>query len=95
MTDSPIQPPAARFERVVAALGALARPFVLYAAGFSAAVATIRLSLSDAALIEKAAYITAAWAGVGLIYGAKAIEERGRAKSEAAVQIAQSTGNAP
>jgi hypothetical protein len=92
MTDTPVQPPAARFERVVAALGSLARPYVLYAAGSSAGYATIRLAGSDANLIEKAAFITAAWAGVAALYAAKAAEERGKAKSDERVAIAQATG---
>lgn len=92
MTDAPVQPPAARFERVVAAIGALARPYVLYASAASAAIATVKLGWSDTALIEKSAFIGAAWAGVAALYGAKALEERGKAKSEAAVQISQTTG---
>lgn len=89
MNDTPVQPRAARFERVVAALGNLARPFVLYAAGGSSAVATIMVVIKEMDLIAGAAFITAAWGGTGLLYGAKAIEERGKAKSEAAVAIAQ------
>lgn len=78
-----------RFERIVTALGELARPYVLYAAATSAAVATIKLGWSDAALIEKSAFIGAAWAGVAALYGAKALEERGKAKSDERVAIAQ------
>lgn len=78
-----------RFERVVAALGALARPYVLYAAATSAGVVTIRLGWSDAAWIEKAAFIAAAWAPVVALYTAKAVEERGKAKSDERVAIAQ------
>lgn len=86
-------PPAhlisARFERVVAALGALARPFVLYASGGSSAIATVMVVAKELDLIAGAAFVAAAWGGTGLVYGAKAIEERGKAKSDAAVAIAQ------
>lgn len=93
MTDTPVQPPAARFERIVSALGNLARPNVLYVASWSAAIATVRLAFSEGSWVEKAAFIAAAWGGVAALYGAKAIEERGKAKSDAAVLIAQSNPN--
>jgi hypothetical protein len=89
MTDQPIQPPAERFERVVSALGNLARPAVLYAAAFSSGISTVSIVWMRLDLIAGAAFIAASWAGVGVLYGAKAIEERGKAKSEAAVAIAQ------
>lgn len=93
MSDQPVQYPAARFERVVSALGNLARPFVLYAASASSAVATIMVVAKEMDLNAGAIFVGANWAGVGLLYGAKAIEERGKAKSEAAVAIAQSNPN--
>lgn len=82
----------ARFERVVEALGALARPYVLYSAALSAAVVTIRLGWTDAALIEKAAFVGTVWSGVAVLFGAKALEERGKAKSDERVAIARATG---
>jgi hypothetical protein len=93
MTDQPLQPPAARFERVVSALGNLARPNVLYVSAWSAAISTVSIVWMKLELIAGAAFITAAWGGVALLYGAKAAEERGKAKSEAAVLIAQSNPN--
>lgn len=93
MTDQPVQFPAARFERVVAALGNLARPFVLYAASLSSAIATCAVVFKEMDLTSGAIFVGANWSGVALLYGAKAIEERGKAKSEAAVQIAQSNPN--
>lgn len=95
MSDTPVQAPAARFERVVAALGNLARPSVLYVAAWSSAIATVSIVWMRLDLIAGAAFITAAWGGVGLVYGAKAYEERGKAKSEAAVAIAQATTPPP
>lgn len=93
MSDTPVQPPAARFERVVSALGNLARPFVLYSAALSSGLATVSIVWMRLDLITGAAFIAASWAGVGVLYGAKAIEERGKAKSDAAVLIAQSNPN--
>lgn len=95
MTDQPIQAPAARFERIVSALGNLARPFVLYAAAASSALATVSIVWMKLDLIAGAAFITASWGGVALLYGAKAIEERGKAKSEAEVAIAQTNAPGP
>ena len=91
MIDNPVQPPAARFERVVSALGNLARPNVLYVSAWSAAIATVSIVWMRLDLLAGAAFITAAWAGVAALYTAKAIEERGKAKSEAEVAIAQTT----
>jgi len=82
----------ARFERVVSALGNLARPFVLYAAGGSSALSTVSIVWMRLDLIAGAAFITAAWGGVALLYGAKALEERGKAKSDAQARVAEATG---
>ena len=89
MTDTPIQPPASDLERWTSAIGNLARPYTLIAAATSSAVATVSIVWMRLDLIMGAAFIGAAWGGVGVIYGAKAIEERGKAKSEAAVKIAE------
>lgn len=94
MTDQPIPPPAGELERITAALGNLARPFVLYAAAASSALATVSVVWMRLELIAGAAFITASWGGVALLYGAKAIEERGKAKSEAEVAIAQTNASA-
>lgn len=93
MSDETVQQPQGLLERWAAAIGSLARPYVLIAAASSSAIATVALAFRDVSLFEAAAYITAAWAGVGLVYGAKAIEERGKAKSSAAVEIAKSGNN--
>lgn len=89
MTYPPAHLINARFERVVAALGALARPFVLYSAGVSSAVSTVMVVAKEMDLNAGAIFVGAAWGGVALLYGAKAIEERGKAKSDAEVAIAQ------
>jgi hypothetical protein len=84
-----------RFERVVSALGNLARPFVLYAASGSSALSTVSIVWGGLDLIAGAAFITASWGGVAVLYGAKALEERGKAKSAAEVAIAQTTTPEP
>ena len=73
------------------AIANLARPTVLYLAAWSAAIVTVWLARSDESLIEKAAFIGAAWSGVAVLYGAKSLEEGRKAKAEASVQIARET----
>ena len=77
-----------RFERAVAAIGNLARPSVLYCAGWSAAILTVRLGWAHPSY-ESAAVIGAAWAGVAGLYWGKAVEERTKAKADAQVEIAR------
>lgn len=77
-----------RFERVIAALGNLARPSVLYCAGWSAGILTVRLAWMHPSY-EAAAVIGAAWAGVAGLYWGKAVEERSKAKADAQVEIAR------
>lgn len=84
-----------RFERVVAALGNLARPYVLYSASTSSALATVSIVWLGQDLSAGALFIGAAWGGVAALYAAKAAEERGKAKSEAEVAIAAQTNTAP
>lgn len=78
-----------KFERVVTAIANLARPTVLYLSALSSAIVTVWLARSDESLIEKAAYIGAAWGGVAVLYGAKSLEEGRKAKAEASVAIAR------
>lgn len=93
--EMPTQPLTARFERVVAALGSLARPFVLYSAALSTGISTVSIVWMRLDLIMGAAFIGAAWGGVAVLYGAKALEENGKAKSEAKVKIAEATSAPP
>lgn len=79
----------ADWNKIVARVGDLARPFVLYASGGSSAIATVLIVAMRFDLVAGAAYIAAAWAGTAALYGAKALEERGKAKSEAEVAVAR------
>lgn len=91
MTDQPVQPPASHLERWTAALGNLARPFALYAAAGSSAFATVAIVLREMSLIEGAAFIAAAWGGVGGLYWAKATEESRKASVAGNVEVAKAT----
>jgi hypothetical protein len=91
MIDAITRPIAGHLERWTASLGNLARPFVLYAASASSAVATVSIVWMRLDLVAGAAFIGATWGGVALLYGAKAAEERGKAKSEAEVEIARAS----
>lgn len=79
-------------ERWTATLGHLARPYVLTSASTGGMIATVSIVWMGADLMAGAAFIAAAWAGVAALYGAKAAEERGKAKSNAEVAIAQAAG---
>ena len=83
--------PKGFFERAIAGLGNFARPYVLYVSSTSSAVATIMVVAKEMDLMAGAAFVAANWGGVGLLYGAKSLEEGRKAKAEAQVAIAQTT----
>ena len=93
MTDTPVQPPEGTLERWTAALGNLARPSVLFMAAASSAASTVSIVWMRLDLIAGAAFIAAAWGGVSVLYGAKALEEGRKAKATAEVEIAKATGD--
>lgn len=69
-------------------IGHIARPFCLIAASGSAAFATVTIPFRPGmTLTEGAIYIGAAWGGVAALYGAKALEERGKAASYAEMRV--------
>lgn len=71
-------------ERIVAAIGSVARPYVLYSAATSSALATVSIVWMKADLMAGAAFVGAAWGGVALLYGAKAMENASVAKTNSA-----------
>jgi hypothetical protein len=85
----PDTPPTGTLERIVVALGNLARPYVLFVSATSSAVATVMVVAKEMDLMAGAAFVAANWGGVGLLYGAKSLEEGRKAKAEAQVAIAQ------
>lgn len=82
-------------ERIITAIGNAARPFVLYSSSLSASLATVSIVWMRMDLIAGAAFIGAAWAGVAALYGAKALEEHGKAKSAAGVERARAAAGEP
>lgn len=84
-------------DRLALFIGEVARPFTLYAAGVSSAVATVAIPFRTDSLIEGAAYIGAAWGGTAALYGAKAWEQSRTRKAEVAanadVEIARTGGD--
>jgi hypothetical protein len=71
-------------DRIVSAIGNVARPYVLYSAATSSALATVSIVWMKADLMAGAAFVGAAWGGVALLYGAKAMENASVAKTNAA-----------
>lgn len=76
-------------ERVVSSLGEFARPAVLYLAAGSSAVSTIAIVFKELDLFAGAAFIGTAWAGVAVLYGAKAAEVAAIKKRDSEVEIAK------
>jgi hypothetical protein len=74
-------------ERIVTAIGSVARPYVLYSAATSSALATVSIVWMKADLMAGAAFVGAAWGGVALLYGAKAMENASVAKTNAAPTV--------
>ena len=95
MTDAPSLPPSTEFDRIVAGIGNLARPFVLYAAAGSAALATVSIVWMKLDLITGAAFIGASWTGVAALYGAKAWETAAADKQAAKVEMAKTQAPPP
>lgn len=79
MTDTPpvvSVPPPSRLEQWKAAIGDLARPFAIYVSAISAGWATIAIAyrVQSPTLESAAIFIGAIYAGLGVLYGAKAWE---------------------
>ena len=74
-------------ERIVTAIGSVARPYVLYSAATSSALATVSIVWMKADLMAGAAFVGAAWGGVALLYGAKAMENAPVAKTNSAPPV--------
>lgn len=75
--------------------GDLARPFTLYAVGTSTAASIIRLAWKGEDLSGAAAFITAALAGVGVLYGARAWENAKTGAQAAEVEKARVAATPP
>jgi Zn-dependent protease len=80
-------------DRIVSAIGNVARPYVLYSAATSSALATVSIVWMKADLMAGAAFVGAAWGGVALLYGAKAMENASVAKTNAAPVLPSDGGH--
>lgn len=72
--DTPMQPPATLMERVKVFIGDLARPWAIITTSTATAIAVVIGATKIATAEGGALYIGAVFAGLGLIYGAKSLE---------------------
>ena len=94
MTDTPIQPPATRLERVKSFIGDLARPFAIIATSFAASWATIVIAYRVENGNDGAIFIGGVFAGVGALYIGKAWEVAKTGKQSAEIEIARAKSEA-
>ncbi|HEY1071517.1 hypothetical protein [Brevundimonas sp.] len=94
MTDTPIQQPPTRLERVKAFIGDLARPFAIIATSFAASWATIVIAYRVENGNDGAIFIGGVFAGVGALYIGKAWEVAKTGKQSAEVEIAKAKSEA-
>lgn len=94
MTDTPIQPPATRLDRVKSFIGDLARPFAIIATSFAASWATIVIAYRVENGNDGAIFIGGVFAGVGALYIGKAWEVAKTGKQTAEVEIAKAKSEA-
>ncbi len=94
MTDTPIQPPATRLERVKSFIGDLARPFAIIATSFAASWATIVIAYRVQNGNDGAIFIGGVFTGVGALYIGKAWEVAKTGKQSAEVEIAKAKSEA-
>ena len=80
---------------VKAFIADLARPWVLWSGGASASVATVICAWRGENMLEGAALLTAAWAGVAGIYWGKSFENRGVEASKASVEVVRAQASPP
>lgn len=73
----------------------LARPSVLYATGWSVAFSTGWLAVKGTDLLAAAGFIAAGFAGVGALYGAKAIEETRKSGHTAEIEKKRAEATPP
>jgi len=78
-----------RFERVVTALGNLARPFAIYVTSAASAVGVVIVALRVENGNDGAIFFGAVGVLIGLLIGARAAENINSAKQSAKVEIAK------
>lgn len=76
-------------------LADLARPSVLYLTGASVAFSTAWLAVKGTDLLAAAGFITAGFAGVAVLYGAKAAEETRKSGHAAEIEKERAKSSPP
>ncbi|WP_312783401.1 hypothetical protein [Brevundimonas sp.] len=90
MTDTPIQPPATRLERVKSFIGDLARPFAIIWTAACAGVSMLILALKIDDPVQAGVFIGVVYTtGVSTLYLGKAWEVAKTGKQSAEVEIAK------
>ena len=84
-----------RFERVVAALGDLARPFAIYVVSAASAAGIVIASLRLENGNDAAIFFGAVGVLVGLLIGARAVENINQVRRSAEVEIAKAQSSQP
>lgn len=77
-------------DRLAWFIGEIARPVGIIASCLAASIASVVMATRVTDGNDGYLLAGAIWLGAGVIFGAKALEERGKAKSAADVQIARS-----
>lgn len=81
-TDTPITPPVSRLDHVKSFVGDLARPFAIIVTSGGAAWATVVAAYRVQNGTDGALLLTAIFAGVAVLYGAKSWEVAKVAKTQ-------------
>ena len=95
MTDTPIPDPPTKGERIKAAVGDLARPFAIYVISAGAAAGVVIVALKVENGNDGAIFYGAVGVLVGLVIGARAVENINTTRQAAKVEIAKATGQEP
>lgn len=98
MTDAgaPIPYPPSNWDQAKVFLADVARPFAIVATSSAVSIATVDIGHAVAkragSFAEAAIYVTAIFAGLAALYGAKAWEKSQEGKHAATVAVAQAAG---
>lgn len=82
-------------DRISDFVGKVARPSAIITTSWAAAAATVIIALKVQDGNDGFIFIGGVFAGVAVIYGAKAAEEFGKSRNAANVEMARATGNTP
>ncbi len=94
MAVAPSLPPASPFDQVVTAVGNLARPFTIYAVGYASAAAIHEVGKKVSDGNDGAIYLGAVGLILGLVIGARAVENINAVRQAAKVDAAKARAGA-